>query len=71
MGKQLIIIVVLFFTAASAAAAASYPADLGGRTALLVLPIEAKGAGGDRGAMADDYLVEAFTGLSRFTIIER
>src|SRR5512137_101303 len=71
MGRQCFTIIAIFIMTVSAAAAAAYPADLGGRTALLVLPFESRGAGVGRGALADDYLMEAFVRLNRFTIVER
>jgi len=72
MGRLISGIIAFYFMAATAAVAASaYPADLAARTSLLVLPFEYRGAAGERGAMADDYLMEAFAQLNRFTLVER
>jgi len=65
------ITLIVLMTAASAPAASVYPADLSARTTILVLPFEYRGAVGERGAMADDYLMKAFAQLNRFTLVER
>jgi len=72
MYKQIIaVITVCMALAAPAAAETVYPPDLAARTSILVLPFEYSGVGQARAAMADDYLMEAFARISRFTMVER
>jgi len=71
MCRQIIAIIAAVFMSATAAAGSVDPADPASRTSVLVLPFEYRGIEGERGTMADDYLMEAFLRLNRFTMVER
>jgi TolB-like protein len=72
MLKLIFFIIAAILTASSASAAdPSVLAAMPSRTSIIVLPFESPGGGQGKGAIADDYLMEAFAQQKRFTIVER